>query len=435
MSDGPQFFICYDKVYQAEALRLHELLVNDLRGKFGRDIDVFIDRREIETAQDWLSQIDTALAGTELLIVLVNDGIITRPYCRYEFNTIRQRMDRGEACRILPVRFQRDSEIFQSAPLTQSKLEEQDRSFLDSLSADEKEMVLALRSLQSIDGADLRESPANSAPFNEAFLRLSAEVAKHHRVLGRRRTNDGARIVADRQEPSPPPTAPEGGRRRTPIYIGASVVAALALGAAIPSSRHWIEGLVWPPPATPPAGSGQSPGGEAVVTPVPLPLQWKHFADSIQNRSGKPVEAYPDPKRGLPALEQIDPDFDSPGDRPQRRRRPGGDRWRNVVPLPDSDRRICLRPGRGPRPWRVRRGCNSAGRRIERTSGSGFWNSPAPVARSFLTASSPTKTGMPVSCSRVLGKAASDWTMPGWRWSGDGGGRPIGYGYGLCQPA
>jgi hypothetical protein len=303
--EGPQVFICYDKTYQERALQLHGLLQKDLRGKFGRDVEVFIDQENLATGDEWDAQIKAALESARVLIVLVSDGIVTRPYCRFEFNTMRSRIASGEPCSILAVKWQRDSEIYRSAPLTETQSEKLDRAYLASLSEDERSVVEALRRQQFLDGAPLREEPAASERFNAAFLALSAEVARLYREL---RTVDaaipldgaerGATEVGPTSETAStalgivgPAAAGAGGSKATATTRGpasrrlllsaaaAVVVLAVVAVVAVPSIRQSIIG---PDPVE--------------INPPPTPPQeqpvWQVVDRLVENKSGKDVVAY-----------------------------------------------------------------------------------------------------------------------------------------------
>ena len=327
--EGPQVFICYDKTYQERALHLHGLLRTDLRGKFGRDIDVFIDRENLATGAEWDGQIKSALASARLLVVLISDGLITRPYCRFEFNTMGSRIAGGEKCYILAVKWQRDSEIYRSGALTQTQLDKLDRTYLASLADGERDMVIALRRLQFLDGASLREESPASDGFNTAFLALSTEVARLYRELRvtgsfepleaseaagpaaaspAEATGAAFAIMATAPEaPAGPTEASPAARstRRVPIWLIAGAVVTLAVVAvlAIPSLRAWIV----------------APGGEVTVQPSPPsaeppltetpPLQpdWQPVQRLVENRSGRDVVAYRDARIDAEPLEKLSP--------------------------------------------------------------------------------------------------------------------------------
>ena len=327
--EGPQVFICYDKTYQERALYLHGLLTTDLRGKFGRDIDVFIDQEHLATGEEWDAQIRAALSSARLLIVLVSDGIITRPYCRFEFNTMRSRIADGEKCYILAVKWQRDSEIYRSVPLTQAQLDKLDWAYLASLDEDERKVVVALRRLQFLDGAGLREDLPTSDRFNAAFLALSTEVARLYRELRVGGSSEPSEVMGDAEtagNPVPGTTssalgfigpvaagsvglveAVPAGRstRRLLLWLIASAVAFLAVAAvlAIPSLRTRIFAPEGEVTVQPPPPQSEEPPAE---TP-PLQPDWQPVERLVENRSGRDVVAYSEATVNAEPLETLSP--------------------------------------------------------------------------------------------------------------------------------
>ncbi len=268
MSGAPQFFISYDETYRNAAAALHERLLRELRGTFGRDIDIFLDHRDIAGGDAWRQQIEDGLKSANVLIALVNDAFVTRPYCRYEFDTVRKRRDSGEPCRVVTVRFQGDSEIYRVSTDSASRIEEADRQYLASLDDDERAAVGELREIQAIDGVALRESAPDSGDYNAALFRLSRTVAQQYReVRGGQAHGDAAKAV-------------EGGagttaKPKSPGVAILSVLAVLIVGVAateyvVPGTQGWISRLVGGGPSVPvvvvPKGPTWKPSGLAVLT-------------------------------------------------------------------------------------------------------------------------------------------------------------------------
>lgn len=280
MPASPQFFISYDKTYRNEAARLHERLLAELQGKFNRDIEVFIDAEGIRTGDEWLQQIEDALAGLTVLIVLVNDGLVSREYCRLEFNRVKERIDRGEACMILPVRFQNDSEVYRSQKgRPPSHVRADDEVYLATLKPEERAMVIELRKLQAIDGVALRDDPT-SREYRAAFRALAEAAADGYRRLSRA----NVLAAAGRDEAGP-------ARAPLPWRIGAvGAVAVIGVAAilefVVPATKGSLRGLL---------SSESLPVVQPVETP-PKPeaetVAWEPVPGRLENRSGKEVFSY-----------------------------------------------------------------------------------------------------------------------------------------------
>jgi hypothetical protein len=292
MPASPQFFISYDKTYRNEAARLHERLQAELQGKFNRDIEVFIDAEGIRTGDEWLQQIEDALASLTVLIVLVNDGLVSREYCRLEFNRVKERIDKGEACMILPVRFQNDSEVYRSQKgRPPSHVRADDEAYLATLKPEERDLVIELRKLQAIDGVALRDNDPSSWEYRAAFRALAEAAAGSYRRLSR------AAIL------SPAAEKEEARQARAPMQRragAAGAVAVVALAAAlefvVPGTKGSLRGLLSGKPAEPPEVvepvEPPKPSEEVPPEPEVETVVWEPVSGRLENRSGKEVFSY-----------------------------------------------------------------------------------------------------------------------------------------------
>jgi len=271
MDAAPQFFICYDRTYRAGALQLRNRLQEMLRGKFGREIEVFIDQESIESG-DWRSQIDNALAAAYVLVVLVNDALITRAECRREFQEIEGRIKRGDSCNIITVRFQHDSEIYQKSDEPESRLLKADAAYLDSLKPEERAFVLALRAKQyKVDGSALAESDPETGEYKAALRELADEVAKQYRRLSRLRPQDTPQALEGQTSPKRAP----GKRAQSGLAMLAtsSIIVFLCIFVlsefVFPSTMGWVQAIFAPeaPPQKPPKPEPDwHPASVAVLT-------------------------------------------------------------------------------------------------------------------------------------------------------------------------
>jgi TIR domain len=300
MSGAPQFFISYDETYRNAAAALHERLLRELRGTFGRDIDIFLDHRDIAGGDAWRQQIEDGLKSANVLIALVNDAFVTRPYCRYEFDTVRQRRDGGEACRIVTVRFQGDSEIYRVSTDSASRIQEADRQYLASLDDDARAAVNELREIQAIDGVALREAAPDSGDYNAALFRLSRTVAQQYREVrgGQAHGEGGAAATGEGAAPKP----------KFPTTAVLAVLAVLVVGVAatefaIPPTQGWISRLF--------AGGGDEP-----VVVVPEGPTWKPSGLAVLTNKGSEIAiAYREGADGADianAVDQIQPGTERP---------------------------------------------------------------------------------------------------------------------------
>jgi len=291
-------FVCYDKTYQERARELHARLANDLQGKLSRDVVVFIDQETLEFGDAWDARIRAALASARVLIILLNDGLVVRPYCRFEIETFLSRMAAGEKCHILPVRWQRDSEIYRVGTLGTGSADALDQAYLGSLPAEAVELVRALREIQFLDGVALREDGIGSEPFNVAFRQLSTEVTRLYRLALREQAGstsasssaqsavNGGGVVAGASPPF---------WRFSFLSVGIAVIMALAIVAA---------GLFafGPFGSEPAVVKPDPPGGETEATP-----QWTAAGDTVENRSGGDVIARRLPRLDASELETLAP--------------------------------------------------------------------------------------------------------------------------------
>jgi len=294
--EGPQIFICYDKTYQERALELHARLANDLQGKLSRDVIVFIDRENLASGDAWDARLREALAAARLMIVLLNDGLVTRPYCRFEIETFLSRMKSGERCHILPVRWQRDSEIYRAGAIGSSSAEALDRAYLGSLPAESAALVATLREIQFLDGAALREDIVGSESFNAAFRQLSAEATRLYRLAQR-----------DQQAPPPIPlaAAPPGTASTAAVPARSRFLAVgIAAVIAVAGLAWWFvskEPAVDRPVTAEPGPVETAPG---LVETVP---EWIAMEQALENRSGGDVVARREPRPDAPELETLGP--------------------------------------------------------------------------------------------------------------------------------
>jgi hypothetical protein len=301
MPASPQFFISYDKTYRNEAARLHERLQAELQGKFNRDIEIFIDAEGIRTGDEWLQQIEDALAALTVLIVLVNDGLVSREYCRLEFNRVKERIDKGEACMILPVRFQNDSEVYRSQKgRPPSHVKADDEAYLATLKPEERAMVIELRKLQAIDGVALRDNDPASREYRIAFRALAEAAADGYRRLSRA----GVLPAAEGEEPGP-------ARMSFPWRVGAVGVAAIIAVAVllefvVPGTKGALRGLLSGGPAEPlPVVQPVEPPEKTPSKPEAETVVWEPVPGRLENRSGKEVFSYQELGRDADIAEPI----------------------------------------------------------------------------------------------------------------------------------
>jgi hypothetical protein len=317
---GPQIFICYDKTYQERALELHARLANDLQGKLSRDVVVFIDRENLASGDAWDARIREALAQARLMIVLLNDGLVTRPYCRFEVETFLARIKAGERCHILPVRWQRDSEIYRTGAIATASADALDRAYLGSLPAEAAALVTALREIQFLDGAALREDTVGSESFNAAFRHLSAEATRLYRLAQRDQAAPAAPPPAETPAPAVPAGAAPGRSRLLVAGIAAFVVVAGVAGWLASRAPSEV-----PPPVEPPSAERPTPG----VTPP-----GRSSRSSRSSRSRPPPNGPPWNRRSRTARAVPSSRAASPG-----RMRPN---WRRSAPA------RCGRPSASP---------------------------------------------------------------------------------------
>ena len=311
MTASPQFFISYDKTYRRAAIQLHAELQNELRGKFGRDIDVFIDQEDIETGREWLRQIDDALAGLYVLVVLVNDAFVTREYCCRELNAIAARIARGEPCRIVTVRFQDDSEIYRASNKAELWIKSEDARYLATLSEAEKAVVADLRRIQFVDGVALRGPDPRSEEYQADFAALAAAVAEQYRQVSRQPPpKEPAAREAEEEgaaaEPKPQPRSWAG--LLAAALVGLFVLVALS-EFVFPPTKGWITAIVWPPPGPPGPEPGPGPGpGPGPTEPV-----WQTASVAVlTNKSTEPATAFEKPDRAAGIADVIGPGVDRP---------------------------------------------------------------------------------------------------------------------------
>jgi len=305
MSGSPQFFISYDETYHSAAAALHERLLRELRGTFGRDIDIFLDHRDIAGGDEWRQQIEDGLASLSVLIALVNDAFVTRPYCRYELDSVRKRREGGDPCRIVTVRFQGDSEIYRKSTDSASRIEAADRTYLASLDDEERRVVTELREIQCVDGVALRESDPDSRDYNTALFGLARAVAQQYREVRAARNTGETSLPPETKEPKQP-------KPKVPIAAVLGVVVVLVLGAA----GAWFGGVFGGGETiSGDNGGGDGGGGDDGTTVVEKGLVWEPAGMTvITNNTDKPAIAY--------AIGETGPDTDTPLDQIQ----PGTDR-------------------------------------------------------------------------------------------------------------
>lgn len=273
MAVGPQFFISYDKTYRDAVVRLHRRLEDELQGRFGRDIRVFLDNRDIEPGTEWLAEINEALASVLVLVVLVNDAFVMREYCRHEFAVVKSRREKGERCAVITVRFQADSEIYRKSQKPASVAASDDVLYLESLKPEERQAVIDLRAIQYLDGTALREFDPDAKPYKDELDELVTATAQSYRDLSRHKT------VRD-----PPPASPSKAPRLWIWGYAAALIAAIAVGtyALLPS-----------------------PAIEPAKPPPPKALAWRSTTITVlTNRSSTIANAYREGSQG-PDLDTV----------------------------------------------------------------------------------------------------------------------------------
>lgn len=77
-------FICYPRTYLAQVSPLHDALELALRNIYQRDAQVFQDTSDLQAANKWESDINTALEDARVMIVVVVPTILESPQCRRE---------------------------------------------------------------------------------------------------------------------------------------------------------------------------------------------------------------------------------------------------------------------------------------------------------------------------------------------------------------
>ena len=77
-------FICYPRTYLAQVTPLHDALELMLRNIYRRDAQVFQDTSDLQAANKWEGDINTALEESRVMIVVVVPTILESPQCRRE---------------------------------------------------------------------------------------------------------------------------------------------------------------------------------------------------------------------------------------------------------------------------------------------------------------------------------------------------------------